>query len=587
MASRLISQIAGALGASKPDLSNSNRIRTPHAAIIIWNYDDRLGYVEKARINKVNSTIISTASCVSISTNKTKSDPQGNFQIQLAPTQNWVATITPGSWCAILMSNQPLTADDFKNVDPNKLKMVGKIDTVRVGTEVDNEGAQITNYYVSGVDWGYMFHNMVYIDTNLTADASTRQLTEGTAVAILNLLFGESGQPQRISTTGNILALLDIFGKEFSFNSIGRELNLVASAIYTLALPEEMAKFLGIKNIFGQTVSELNSAIKLISGSLRSSEDTYKEEDESYGFIDPFSMQGTNTFWQLLLDNCNICINEMFTEMRPTATGMEFALYKRIKPFIVRHTQPAIELSLLYPKVVSYFQNIKTHLLDPYTVIDINAGTNWGDKYNFAEIKPNWQELSALEATIKPVTQTFDAASFTREGFRPLIFSTRHAPSTVYIDPSLGKGSWQDIKWWVRALRAWHFDTHKMLNGTITLTGVDGYIGVGDNIKFDAALINANNNFNLSQKSDIGANYILAHVENISHKFAVSQNGARTFSTQIQFVRGIVVDDAGYPVGDLFLAAGAVDEINSTKIPGQDINSLNVKDFSSEEDPQR
>ena len=35
--------------------------------------------------------------------------------------------------------------------------------------------------------------------------------------------------------------------------------------------------------------------------------------------------------------------------------------------------------------------------------------------------------------------------------------------------------------------------------------------------------------------------YVLAHVESVSHNFVIGEDGARTYTTTIQFVRGIFV----------------------------------------------
>ena len=92
-----------------------NNIRNPHAAVIVWNYDDRIGLDDKPQaIDRVESTIISTVSLISINTSKSKSQPNGTFQMVLAPTKNWVSAITAGSWCVLLMSNEPITEKDIK-----------------------------------------------------------------------------------------------------------------------------------------------------------------------------------------------------------------------------------------------------------------------------------------------------------------------------------------------------------------------------------------------------------------------------------------------------------------------------------------
>lgn len=578
------------LGLPAPDDSTLIRIRTPHAAVIIWNYNERVGSVPSANVNAVDKLIISTVSCVSIQTSKSKGDPQGSFQLTLAPRRNWVSAITPGSWCVLLMSNSPLTEADFQKVDPNKLKMIGKIDTVRVDTEAGSEGERKTMYYVSGVDWGHVFNNILYIDSNLARPTDPINLGNSAAVAIQNLLFGEKGIPKRFTTAASINALLETFGKDLTgFSAAGGEINLLANAIYNFNMPQSMISYLALNNKNGFPVpppTNVNSAINLISGALKTTEDSYTDTEESYGFIDPFSLQGAHSFWQVLIDNSNPTINEMIAEMRPSASGTKLCLYNRIKPFAVRGS-PYVTAVQAIPgaiKVASYFQNIKTHMLDSMTIKKVNAGTNWKDKYNFVEIKPQFQDERIMEAAIKTYTQAFDVTAFQREGFRPLIFSTKHFPGPVFEGPSLTAASWAELRGWVQMLQAWYFDTHKMLNGTVIMTGIDGYIAVGDNIQFDAQLINSNKNFNMNQKSLPLKTYVLAHVENVSHSFSVDPNsGARTYTTTIQFVRGLIVDEGKNP---LTFDAGAIDVFASMNPNQMTANTDNVIISGSKETPK-
>jgi len=142
--------------------------KTPHAAVLIWNYRDRLGSdlsVKSSRdVNAVESLIISTVSLKSITTNKTKRNPAGSFSIQLAPTKNWVGTITSGSWMVVLMSQNKIKERDFSRASPSKVKFFGRIESVRVNVVTDANGARKTMYTVTGKDWGTIFENIVYID---------------------------------------------------------------------------------------------------------------------------------------------------------------------------------------------------------------------------------------------------------------------------------------------------------------------------------------------------------------------------------------------------------------------------------------
>ena len=158
-----------------PGKNHRHQIVTPHAMLLIWNYDDRIGnFLEDVKqrnstsvenAHKIDTTIISTISLKQLKTQKTKGSPVGSFMAALAPTKNWVNAITPGSWCAVLMSQEKITELDTQRVDPKKLKMFGKITSVRVNTVKDqDDGKRITEYLVEGVDWGYIFESNVYVD---------------------------------------------------------------------------------------------------------------------------------------------------------------------------------------------------------------------------------------------------------------------------------------------------------------------------------------------------------------------------------------------------------------------------------------
>ena len=133
-------------------------VKTPHAAMLVWNYKDRIGTptggYDSSGVKNLTETekegkdtppvIVSTLSCVSLQTTKQKSSPAGSFNAVLAPFKNWVGTLTAGSWCVILMSNEPIQEKDLTEADSRKVKMLGRIETVRCETRVNEEGARET-----------------------------------------------------------------------------------------------------------------------------------------------------------------------------------------------------------------------------------------------------------------------------------------------------------------------------------------------------------------------------------------------------------------------------------------------------------
>ena len=543
------------------------KIKTPHAAVIVWNYVDRISADGVTNLTKVEPKIISTVSCISIQISKSKSNPVGSFEVVLAPSKNWLSTLTAGSWCCILMSNRKITEEDIKKAKPDTLKMIGKIESVRLEAKQNGDMRQ-TRYIMSGVDWGYIFNNNMYID-NLIGAGQQQNQQNALAIAIRNASTANGNSPKTFSIDDNIKNIISVFGQSWkSIKKTGDQIGRLDKSVYDFSIPADMASFLNLVNAQDEKPKDvnINNALKLVSGKLVR-EDTYDGESQAQGFLDPFGMQGTNTFWQILQDNSNPVINEMFNEMDWTPKGLSLTLFNRIKPFSYKNNYNQRTKSLR-----SDFKKIKTHKIDSINVISVAAATNWRDKYNFIEIRPAFPDFVILDNLIKQKTQQFDAEAFKREGFRPLIVSTKQFPVSGKKDTKTPmKPDPEKFEVWTLLLKEWYFDNHRLLNGSISMTGTTEYIGVGNNIMVEAHLINPNLNFTKDVYKSKNKVYLLAHVENISHSFSVDENGGREYITNIQFVRGIFVNENKELIGD-----AALDKMSDALTDEDDINSKNI-----------
>ena len=561
-------------------------IETPHAAVKIWNYVDRItdqGALA-SQANVVKEEIISTLSLMSIQTSKTKGDPVGTFNFMLAPTRNWVSVITPGSWCVILMGNEPITKESLEVADKKLVKMFGRIDTVRCTVSVDDSGARQTRYLVSGQDWGGIFNNIFYVDP-LIASPSDKKGQQGNSlyVQLVNNLLSKNNTPTMFDIRGNLQTLLSIFGEPLNLPDTGR----IGKPTHKMAFPEAAVKFFGFIDAQGtaSTNVDLTKIITLQSGSLNTVEGVYDEKiREGNGWLNPFSMVGQHSLWSLLMDNCNYALNEMYPEMRWLEESPQLTLYSRIKPFSYQETPiDGIDMQLR-----SKFQNVVSHRLNDDTITEVNAGTNWKDKFNFIEIKPDISELPIHDVHTKFKAQAFQkgpggAAStdiFDREGFRPLVFSIKQLPINIggktsdMIDVDL-------LSQWAHMLQEWFFDSHRLLNGKITMTGSSEYIPVGDNVIFDAELVGVSHNYNSAAKS-VFRPFVLAHVESIQHMFTVAEDGAREYKTTIQFVRGIIVDNTKALIG-----GGTIDTLSTDLQESDSLNSITTIATPTIDDPNK
>jgi len=538
-------------------------IRTPHAAVIVWNYRDRISATtnpSNVADLDINEIIISTVSLTSITTNKSKSDPVGSFNFTLAPTRNWVSVLTPGSWCAILMSNEPLNEQSFQRAKSRQVKMLGRIDTVRVDVSVGDDATRSTRYVVSGRDWGSIFNNTVYVDP-IVQDPADQGKTMANALyqQFSQNVFSANNDVLKLNVPKNLNTILSILGGPIKLPETDR----LAKATHEVSLPSQVANY--FRFIDGREIqsnsTKFTELLTLIWGPLKD-EDVYDNSAPDLtgtGWLDPFAMVGQHTLWSILQENSNYAMNEMFPEIYwPLEDeGPQFLLYNRIKPF--SYTDLPASPEKINMNMRSKFQLIASHRLDDEAIINVNAGTNWADKFNFIEIKPDINELSVLGVLLKAKSQAFQGGNstsevFDREGFRPIIFSIKQLPFSAN-DATTIQG--ETLSQWVHLAKEWYFDSHKLLNGTVILHGSSEYIPVGDNIMFDAGLIGVTHNYNSQSPREKTIN-VLAHVENVQNTFSVNNDGTRSFQTTIQFVRGILVNEHKQLIGE-----GTIDSIAS------------------------
>lgn len=537
---------------------------TPHAMLLVWNYVDRIsswnagattdtaGSVTPGTVNAVEPVIISTVSLQSISTVKQKAAPGGQFTIKLAPTKNWVSTLSPGSWCALLMSQEKITEADVKRVDPRKLKMFGRIQSVRTSMNIDQDsGARITSYTVIGEDWGAIYTNKIYLDP-LAINESDKTVG-GAAFLEATKLFTRPTNQELPSSTNLVQSLISFWGQS-SENIIktqqkGDLKDVKVAAQRQFTLPQAVATYLNLKVDSGSPTNMADVALSHLQAGILQSNGSYDIKTlDSIGYFKPQDLAGLNTIWSLMNEHCNPVLNELFCDLdfEGDAAGGASALlrtWKRIKPFCIsKANEDRISGDEYLNSITPEFPWLEKTSIPGDQVIAFEAGTNWRDKYNFAEIRlSEAYRGESLDNFIKLESQIYDDNAFQREGFRP-IFETARA--FIPFKENSDAQAAESITLWKYLLKEWYFDLHRMLNGTLTLIGQSRHIKVGQNILVPVRALSETGNFNEANAQGL-ATHILAHVEAISHNFTVDTNGARKFVTTINFVRGIFTDSQG------------------------------------------
>lgn len=611
-------------------VSNSHDVKrtNPNAAIFIYNYRDRMGDADSAdNINPFDiedQIILNTTSLISVTTNKTKSSPAGSFELRLAPIKNWVTAITPGSWCIILMSNSEID-DKAKygggRVDEKSFKMLGRIESVRCAIDVDQTtGARQTQYVVQGSDWGTIFDSRFYVDplnrsgsenpvgtaerfgfeeylrkaaayesTKTGKDAnkkspsikgnSGKQTLDTNAFvnsggntsvnkAVQDLYEGKGRDSKIIlpSAADSVEAVLKLWGRsDPATSAFSSTTGLLAKSQQQFRIPDKAAEYMQFKDGSGKVSNVISQVLRQIVGKL-TDYDTYEGKDRTSGIINFDTILGDHTIWQVLSDNNNGPINEMFPEIRFENGSAKLSLYNRVRPFTVNNRAAVLADNKevgdgigakgadIAADFLSEFTKIRRKNIELNDIISVNFGTNWRDKFNFIEVNIDrslYRETFSKD--IKEYSQFKDADSIGRDGLQPMMTSFQYVPTKAGVQDALSSFAYK------YALKEWYFNTHKMLNGTIQLIGQDQYIQVGDNILFPAEGFGPAKNISAAQKESKRLTYILAHVEAISHTAQVSKDGARSFVTSINFVRGLISDVNGKIVATPG-NAGAVDQ---------------------------
>lgn len=556
-------------------MAKRNKFKTinPSATVIIYNYRDRLGSnVVDGDVHEIEQVILNTASLKTVSTSKAKGQAAGSFEFQLAPTKNWTTAITPGSWCVILMGVTPIKPEETKTrVDKKHFKMLGRIESVRCATAVDGNGALSTTYIVTGTDWGSIFNSVLYVDP-------ASRTIENSAIGAANALFydnlvttdGKSNKEVKLyDSMTAIRALMSFWGASDPFSDMLKDASdgkVLAKTVNRFGLPQELVDYMGFTDKDNKPNKHI-AAILRTRGNVLTAYDTYSSVDgvtdpertDGIGYIEPRSVYEMNSLWQLMLDNSNKSLNELISEIRWEGDQPHLTVYKRVKPFKIRTFQEMISddaeitdnagatvATDFVEKQASDFKNVRRHKIAEEDILAINAGTNWRDRFNFVEVRldkqiiPAFQNKDLMSLGTKLEAQFYDHKSIQRDGLLPMVMPVRHLPP-----PATGAEGYNiDKIFGYKYLgKEWYFDTHKMLNGVITMIGQDNYIQVGDNIMFRASVLSSNSNVSYDAITAPDQVWITAHVESISHNAVVGDTAARRFTTEIQFVRGIVTNE--------------------------------------------
>jgi len=542
-------------------------IKQPDCRVIVFNLDEREGSnLKNSAVAPIGSTEIDISSnVISVKTSKAKSSASGTFAIQLDSSSNWVSLISVGSWISIFIDEKQIPDLSLVQWEQDSLKWIGRIDTVRATRQVDQTtGAWITTYTISGRDWASALEAMIYIDTIASESPKALAAAPGNSGVGQATRFVFDDKVRGLYNKGVVSSsdiaemLLDIWGKQGSAFNITSSLSAeMAERFMPFApfyLPGSIPLYMGKTPEF-----RLSSIVERKYGKLVR-EGEYENNVEAAGAFDYTTILGVNSIWQVLNATTTVGgINEILADLDFSDGSPNMTIFKRIRPFSLK--REGLSLSSLLPfsspsvsvlgsdhksEITSSFFLLPKTYIDTANILYVDVGGNWGDVINFIEVMPVlslWPSLEVPKAVFKGNNAIYSIPSYTISGFKPIRIEV-----TMFPLKSDGAPDIVGIRDWLEVLQEWYFDTHKMLNGTVVFSGQSGYISVGNNILFSANSISDASFVSTSGIPNFGSGndpHILAHVESVSHSVEKNPNGALNYTTTVQFVRGIIVDNEG------------------------------------------
>lgn len=427
------------------------------------------------------------------------------------------------------MTSDKVSDTELFSFGKKSLKMIGRIDSVRMSMKVNQAtGARETYYLLVGKDWGQVFESILYIDPLVKGEINSAWISMFEQ-SVKELFDKETTEGGLRSTSLLTKIILQLWGR----TSIAKNIVGVGTFLNTTSpflIPDELSKDLQVssKSLSEFVIENLKTG-RLIGYNKYSGD----SDPETFGLPLENVFKGANSVWQIL--SAHICqeINELFCDLTWESDKTKMTLFKRVKPFGL----DTESYESITPQTVSKFLNLHRTMIPKELILSLDCGDNWRDKINAIEVLPGIPPGRAPNEAGQPLSkseaQTADLNALKREGLRPLFMQPQFFPST--------NGMFYAVINWKFTFIDWYFNTHKMLNGNVMFTGLSDYITVGTNIMLDSSVFVKAPNV-VGQKID---SKFVAHVESVSYTFSVDSNGARSYYCGVNFIRGVFANAKG------------------------------------------
>lgn len=496
-----------------------------------WDNRDTYNYEGEDPL-KLRKPFVVYSDAISISTNETKSSPQGTCNIVLKNGDiNYATAVCPGDYFLLNIVNWETSAEairqrvqDNKNINGynHGFKGLFKIKTVNKTVQVNPDGVKEYTTTVSGQSFTEM-SNIVYYNHALAN--SFREAGAG----LYQLLIGDFYQ-SRLAERYQIQQVLpDLFEilvgrikqSKSKFPSYGSTQFKVPSAFKTLLgksdieYASDLYNFVvgiwgpssgnkdtppskGFTSSFGQKAGGFYPGISDLEGQARVSIENWNKQ----------------TAWSILKSMSNELLNEMYTTHRVDDKGNVYpTLIIRQKPFNTPHFQAPTNF------VVTRFFDLPRWKISPNLLTSFSISKSDDLRFNFVQVFSGYKDpanAGGFDAQIANKNFISDQGDITRNGLKPYIV-TSYFDLPIDANKKTGDKDFRSPQW-TQIVSDWVIDGHLKENGSFNFKGIQEPIAVGDNFEFDG---------------------LVYHIEGVAHNIRVNRDGTKTFDTKLTVSYGM------------------------------------------------
>jgi len=492
---------------------------------------------------KTRMPLVVQNDCVQLTVSESKSGVTGSLQATLLSGDlNYRTAIAPGDFVFANMLDWTDSTDD-KQITVNSIakrarnlqsinrfndgfKGVFKVQNVRKGLRVTPDGKKQLVYFITAFSFTE-FNNKMYFNPFLLDDGDPNNDT-----LFVSRISDQWNKIVGKKAKKNIQEILKLFITSFLGEGLSDEgkktKGILKSPNDLFFMPSEVGSLLGLPKVSkaADIYNYIMGIQKYTTTNSKSSSTAglspYIAKREGRFFETANSIEGLTVIqpeywnqkqvWGIMQQYLNSVMNEMYTTHRPDPSSghMMPTVVIRQKPFTTEHYKGPLS------GVSTKFFNLPRWKVDPGMILgDLNLGSEEAARINFVQIFGRsiaTDPASNISSQIAAKNYIFDKYDIQRNGLKPYIATSNFD----FPDGDDNKGN--KAPQWVKVIADWLIGGQLKESGTIPLIGVQKPVPVGDNLELDG---------------------IVYHIESVSHTFAASPDGFKSFRTNINVSNGV------------------------------------------------